>query len=215
MVRLFNASSTIKKFQLGDFVYQDVPFVWYVDRELPPAPPAEIILFYSELPARQKKHSVKYLAECFTENELEAFRRWLWETHRAETEASEVPLPLAELQSNITIGFSELPIGALKGRMPLFKRDDYDLPFKVLGRYDTEKVVRYLAFNDEMRSRGVLYLQMALKSLGLSRGVTGQRLTSAVEALYDGMGLAVVDRESLSKKKEHTKVRAGEGVRKP
>lgn len=210
MIRLFNASSTIKKFQLGDFVYQDVPFVWYVDRDIPPAPPAEIILFYSELPARQKKHSVKYLAECFTEYELEAFRAWLWETHRAKTDASEVPLPLAEVQSNITIGFSELPIGTLKGRMPLFKRDDYDLPFKVLGRYDTEKAVRYLAMNDEMRSRGVLYLQMALKSLGLGRGTTGQRLTSTVEALYESLGLAVMDRESLSKKKEPAKGRSGE-----
>jgi len=214
VVRLFNASSTIKKFQLGEFVYRDVPFIWYVERDAPPAPPEELILFYPDMPARQKRHSLRYMSECFTDAELQAFRAWLWETHRAELETTEVFLPLAEIQSDITIPYSELPTGGLRGHVPLYKRDDYDLPFGVVGYFDAEKVLRYVALDDEMRSRSVLYLQMALKSLGLAKGVTGQRLTSVVEALYDGLGLAVTDCEAQAKKKEPPKGRGKEPSKK-
>jgi hypothetical protein len=208
MIRLFHASSKIHKFQIGELVYLDVPFIWYVNREAPPAPLQELVLFEKDLPKGQRRHSTLYLAQCLTKDELAAFTAWLWDTHRTHVQASEVPLPLAELPQDITLGFSELPGGALRGHLPLHSREDYGLSFRVVGYFDATHCQKFPALTEEMKARGVTYLKMALKSIGQGRGVTTQQLVSAVEALYDGLGLAVTDREALMKR------RAGEGASK-
>lgn len=214
MIRLFHASSKIPKFQIGELVYLDVPFVWYVNRDAPPVPLAEAILFLEDIPKGQRKHSTLYLAQCLTEAELAAFKAWLWDTHRTEVQDSEVPLPLAELAHDITLEFSELPGGPLRGHLPLHTRGDYGLSFRVVGYYDATHCQKYPALTEEMKARGVTYLKMALKSVGQARGISTQQLVAAVEALYDGLGLAVTDREALMKKKEGEREKGGEGGRK-
>jgi hypothetical protein len=162
-------------------------------------PLEELILFLEDLPKGQRKHSTLYLAQCLTEAELAAFKSWLWDTHRTKVQDSEVPLPLAELPHDITLEFSELPGGALRGHLPLHTRGDYGLSFRIVGYYDATHCQKFPALTEEMKARGVTYLKMALKSIGQGRGVSTQQLVSAVEALYDGLGLAVTDREALMK----------------
>lgn len=194
MVRLFNGYSTVPRFLKDRYVFEGVPFSWFVRREEPAFPLVALVVNAGDLSRRQKEYTSRFLCGCFSQEEAEAFHAWASKHLRMDLRWEEIALPLRVPPTGFSISPSDLPLGGLKGILELHEQSNYDVPFRVAGYYNAEGCAKALALTEELESKGAIYIQMALKFMGLHKGVTTEQVAHAVQALYEGLGLIVIDK---------------------
>lgn len=138
---LYSASSYIRvsnKYKLKCYWF-------YVERKLPIAPYEHIIKDYDPLKCKDAETSVN---EFFTGLEIEMLRNYISDL---SLEVKEVDLPLP---SNC-IPLSHSPSGGGEGYYLLSEQEDYNLPFKVWGYYDSKNPDDLLECSDEEKGNGL------------------------------------------------------------
>ncbi len=185
-IKLFKAHS-FGKFSKGDLVFNDVRFNWYcLERRQKPHLPSELIANYSELDENTAAAMERDLSKCFTQEEIEELRLYIFSRYGMNVIAEEAPLPLAERMPLFEEGSS-----VIYDFLELSDFDDYSLDFKVWGYYTLQNCISSHSLDEAVR-----FLTKALDLLGLAPRFTSEQLEMVSKTIYEEDGLIV------SKKKE-------------
>lgn len=138
-VKLFALKSTVT-YADDEATYYDVPLTWGVMDRAELQAPAEILFQKPDLVRRINIHQIPWEDEYmytittalqrFTEDEVEAFRKWLKIHRGVDAVARQIELPLPD-DSYPPVGF--LPLGWERRLIEIASDENWDLPFTVAG----------------------------------------------------------------------------------
>jgi len=163
-VRLFKVSTVMARYQ----GHKDVEFHWFMlNRAQPVASYQILIAGYEYLDRLEQLHLENLIDEAFTAQEIQALGAYLKEAHKSALVVEELTLPI---QDTSLININALPALGRQDIYMLSEDTHYGLPFKVYGRFDLSQHEAIDEDQDEVSQQqlGVLYLQAALKALGVA-----------------------------------------------
>ncbi|MEN8152845.1 MAG: hypothetical protein ABFR75_02385 [Acidobacteriota bacterium] len=133
MEKLFRVYSIMNGVSYENIFYDNVVFNWFIiERESFPFKFEQLIINYDNLEKGKKKSAKDYISEQFTNEESRIFKDMLDKKSSGITKIVEVKLPV----SDNSRGYNSLEIEQGKGFSDLYKKDSYDLPFKVRGFFN-------------------------------------------------------------------------------
>ncbi len=132
-IRLFKILSIVNNFKFKDRVYDNVKINWFVvEREKPIIPYEKVIMLYSRMSGIEKTNIAQYIDEKFTLREGRLLEKYIENTPDIKTIFEDIHIPIIE---NVR-SFANI-IGAMNtSRITLYKKKDYNLPFKVEGIFN-------------------------------------------------------------------------------
>ncbi len=133
VIRLFKIVSIVNNFKFKDKEYDNVKISWFVvDREKPSIPYEKVILLFSRMSGTEKTNITQYIDEKFTLREGRLLEKYIENTGDIRTIFEDIRIPIVEnVRSLNNI------IGAMNtGRIALYKKKNYNLPFKVEGIFN-------------------------------------------------------------------------------
>ena len=142
-IRLFKILSIVNNFKYKDNVYDNVKINWFVvGREEPIMPYDKVIMLYSRMHGDEKNNIIQYIDEKFTLREGRLLEKYIENTPEMKTIFEDINIPVVE---NVR-SFNNI-IGAINtSRISLYKKKNYNLPFKVEGIFnitDAEETVSW------------------------------------------------------------------------
>lgn len=133
MEKIFRVHSVAKGVTYKNKTYDNVPIEWYIiGRTDPPVPFAEAIAEYNSLDSEMRKDLEEYLMGQFTLDQAEKLRNFLIQRN-SKTWIEEIELPLVDARKS----FRALEPLEGTGFYPVYKGQDYHLPFKAEGFFNT------------------------------------------------------------------------------
>ena len=135
--KLYRAHSLVKVPEYGEIYYH-----WYIsDRpngiELPFE---ELIEDYNNITCDEVFYVEDMIDEFFDADELKDLQAFLQESFNTELVSEEVTLPIPQEEQNV-MPYCGVPAGGGPNHYLLHKHSKYNLPFKVVGYFDTRSTV--------------------------------------------------------------------------
>jgi len=136
-MKLFRAYSIVKYPVEGEICYH-----WYISERLHvfERPYKDLIEDYDKIACDDVFYIKNMVDEFFDADELNALQTFLHECFGVELTSEEVTLPIPREEQNV-MPYGGVPAGGGPGHYLLHKHSKYNLPFKVVGYYDTRSVV--------------------------------------------------------------------------
>lgn len=133
--KMYHVFSIVNHFRYKKIFYDKLKINWFMkDREEPSVPLDQAILNYSSLSTAGRVHPENHIKECFTSEEAEALKKYLAEVQKTSAVIEEKVLPISESEK----GYRDLPSGPGTDFIALYKKQNYDLPFKVEGIFNVK-----------------------------------------------------------------------------
>lgn len=184
-IRLYTAYSVMDGFKGHDCVKMN----WiYLNREWPVAPFERLITNYKNLNKNIRPYFEECVKEFFSLDEVNALKAYL-AGRGTMLYVNEEVLPVTDMF--VPISFRQISPREGRGFFDLSAEQDNKLPFKVLGYYDLRNCPLSLNLPDDLKQKGILYLEEALKSLPGDLKTKYPELELLVDTLYDQYGLYV------------------------
>lgn len=135
--KLYRAHSLVKVPEYGEIYYH-----WYIsDRPNGVELPFEdIIEDYNKIASDDVFYVEDLVKEFFDAEELNALQVFLQKYFDLELVSEEVLLPITKVEQNV-MPYCGVPAGGGPNHYLLHKHSKYNLPFKVVGYYDTRSTV--------------------------------------------------------------------------
>ena len=132
-IRLFKILSIVNNFKFKDKSYDNVKINWFViDRKSPVIPYEKVIMLYTRMSGNEKTNITQYIDEKFTLREGRLLEKYIETTPEIKTIFEDIRIPIVE---NVR-SFNNI-IGVMNtSRIALYKKRDYNLPFKVEGIFN-------------------------------------------------------------------------------
>lgn len=133
--KMYHVYSIVNHFRYKEVFYDNLKINWFIaDRKEPPVPFDQAILNYSSLSTAARTHPENHIRECFTSEEAEALKKYLADVQKTSAVIEEKELPI----NNTEKGRRDLPPGPGTDFIALYKKQNYDLPFKVEGIFNVK-----------------------------------------------------------------------------
>ena len=135
--KLYRAHSFINYPDIGELCYN-----WYIS-ERPhdfERPYKDIIEDYNNITCNDVYYIEDMVDEFFDADELKDLQAFLQESFNTELVSEEVTLPIPREEQNV-MPYCGVPAGGGPNHYLLHKHSKYNLPFKVVGYYDTRSTV--------------------------------------------------------------------------
>ena len=136
-MKLYRAHSMVNYPNEGEICYH-----WYIsDRPVYfERPYRDLIEDYNKIAFNDVYFIEDMVDEFFDADELNALQIYLQECFNTELVSEEVTLPIPQEEQNV-MPYGGVPAGGGPGYYLLHKHSKYNLPFKVVGYYDTRSTV--------------------------------------------------------------------------
>lgn len=146
MEKLFRVFSVMNGVLYKNRFYDNVVFNWFmIDRESFPFEFAEIIINYDNLKEKNKKKAEDYVREQFTKEEAELLKDMLDKKSSGLVRIEEIKLPVVDHLE----GYNSLKPEQGKGFSDLYKKNSYNLPFKVKGFFNIDEADEKIIGDDK------------------------------------------------------------------
>lgn len=133
--KIYHVYSIVNNFRYKKIFYDKLKINWFIaDRKEPPVPFEQAILNYSSLSTAARARPENHIKECFTSEEAEALKKYLADVQKTSAVIEEKELPI----NNTEKGRRDLPPGPGTDFIALYKKQNYDLPFKVEGIFNVK-----------------------------------------------------------------------------
>jgi len=131
--KLYKAYSMVSDPDYGEICYH-----WYIsdrykDKDLPFE---ELIEDYYNIRCNDLFYIKNLVSEFFDEDELKVFQAFLKDCFNVELVSEEISLPINKEDQNV-MPYSSIPAGGGPNHYQVHKHSKYNLPFRVVGYYDT------------------------------------------------------------------------------
>jgi len=130
---LYQCYSIVNNFRYKGIYYDNLKINWFVtERKKPQVPFDQAIIKYSQLSTAARAHSEKYILERFTQMEVELLKGYLNSIQKISAVSEEIELPVSENER----GYHAIPASPGTDFIILYKKQSYNLPFKVEGIFN-------------------------------------------------------------------------------
>ncbi len=130
---LYNCYSIVNNFRYKGIYYDNLKINWFVTgRKKPQVPFEQAILKYSQLSTAARAHPENYILERFTQIEAELLKGYLSSIQKISVVSEEIELPVRENER----GYHAIPASPGTDFIALYKKQSYNLPFKVEGIFN-------------------------------------------------------------------------------
>lgn len=131
--RIYHVHSVVSHFPYKDIYYDNLKINWFVTgREKPQIPLEHAIENYSNLSLAARIHPEQYIMERFTGDEVQQLKEYLRTVQKISCAVDEVELPVSDNKR----GYHSQPPALGTDYFPLYKKQGYNLPFKVEGIFN-------------------------------------------------------------------------------
>jgi len=132
-IRLFKIVSVVNGFRYKENLYDNVKINWYiVNRKSPVIAYDKVVVLYSRMSGVERVNIAQYIDEKFTLKEGRMLEKYIENTPDIKTVFEEIRIPIVE---NVR-SFANM-IGVMNtSRIELYKKKNYNLPFKVEGIFN-------------------------------------------------------------------------------
>ncbi len=143
--RLYRVYSVVNNFPYRSVYYDNLRISWFmVGRKEPQVPFEEVIVDYEKLSLAAKVHPENFIKELFTREEAQLLKRYLDSPGKfnATVEVCELPV------NDHAMGYHDFPPGPGIDFFILSDKENYNLPFRVEGVFNTNVADRRVAADD-------------------------------------------------------------------
>ena len=132
---LYQVYSLVNNFHYNGVYYDNLRINWFISERSgePPVPFKENIRDYMELPFMSRSYPENYIKERFTLKEAKLLKLYLATARKITAFIEGCPVPI----SNELKGNRDAPPPPGTSFISLYKKSDYNLPFKVEGVFNT------------------------------------------------------------------------------
>lgn len=131
--KLYHVHSTVNNFRYQGILYDNLKINWFiVGREKPSVPFNRAIINYAELNPEIRVNPESYILERFTLIEADLLKGYLASTQKIDADIDELTLPVSDTQK----GYRSGPTPPGTDFIPLYKKQNYNLSFKVEGIFN-------------------------------------------------------------------------------
>lgn len=142
---LYHVYSVVNNFPYHSVYYDNLKINWFVvGREEPQVPFEEAIVNYAKLSLSAKVHPENFIKELFTREEAELLKRYLDSAERVSATIEACGLPVSEHAK----GHRDFPPAPGMDFFILSDKENYNLPFKVEGVFNTKMADRHVVADD-------------------------------------------------------------------
>jgi hypothetical protein len=132
---LYQVHSIVNNFIYKGISYDNLKINWFViNRQEPVVPFEHSIKNYSELPFAARISPENFIKQCFTLAEAESLKQYLASTQKIKAVIAGCPLPV---KGHVN-GYRDVPPPPGTDYIPLHKKTNYNLSFKVEGIFNTK-----------------------------------------------------------------------------
>ncbi len=145
MEKIYRVHSVAREVTYKDKIYDHVPIHWFIiDCSEPPVPMDQAIAEYNTLDPEMRQDLEEYILEQFTLEQAEQLRNFLIMRNSKAT-IEEIELPLVDSRKS----FKKLDPMEGTGFYPIHKNQEYNLPFKVEGFFNTNSAEEIIQGDDK------------------------------------------------------------------
>jgi len=146
IVRLFQIMSIVNNFQFKGQQYDNVKINWYVvNRKTPVIAYDKVAVHYSRMSGNERLNIAQYIDEKFTLREGRLLEKYIENTSDIKTVFEEIRIPIVE---NVR-SFSNM-IGVMNtSKISLYKKNKYNLPFKVEGIFNIKDAEESVSWDSQ------------------------------------------------------------------
>jgi hypothetical protein len=146
IVRLFQIMSIVNNFKFKGQRYDNVKINWYVvNRKTPVIVYDKVAVHYSRMSGNERLGIAQYIDEKFTLREGRLLEKYIENTSDIKTVFEEIRIPIVE---NVR-SFSNM-IGVMNtSKISLYKKNNYNLPFKVEGIFNIKDAEESVSWDSQ------------------------------------------------------------------
>jgi hypothetical protein len=142
---LYHVYSVVNNFPYRSVYYDNLKISWFmVGREEPQVPFEEGIANYSKLSVSARVHPENFIKELFTRDEAELLKSYLDSTEKLSATIEVCRLPVSEHAK----GHRDFPPAPGMDFFILSDRENYNLPFRVEGVFNTKMADQHVVADD-------------------------------------------------------------------
>jgi hypothetical protein len=142
---LYHVYSVVDNFPYRSVYYDNLKISWFmVGREEPQVPFEEVIVNYEKLSLSTRVHPENFIKELFTREEAELLKSYLDSPGKFSAVVEVCRLPVSEHSR----GYRDFPPAPGIDFFILPDRENYNLPFRVEGVFNTNMADRRVAADD-------------------------------------------------------------------
>jgi hypothetical protein len=131
--KLYHVHSTVNNFRYQGILYDNLKINWFVvGRDKPPVPFDRAIINYAELNPEVRINPESYIMERFTLIEADLLKGYLASAQKIDAVVDELTLPVSDTLKGYRSGLTAPGTDFI----PLFKKQNYNLSFKVEGIFN-------------------------------------------------------------------------------
>ncbi|NIM18400.1 MAG: hypothetical protein GTO45_40995 [Candidatus Aminicenantes bacterium] len=143
--RLYHVYSVVNNFPYRSVYYDNLKISWFmVGREEPQVPFEEVIVNYAKLSLSAKVNPENFIKELFTLEEAELLKRYLDSLRKFNATIEVCQLPVNEHAR----GYRDFPPAPGIDFFILSDKENYNLPFRVEGVFNTNMADRRVVADD-------------------------------------------------------------------